>query len=285
MKATFRFSNIEATIPVAEFNSVRAALAWTLPTHGACTVEFDTDQDGWINEPSEQRERTSRSKWLDDCMEGKARHNESLVPSPPGELGPSNREIAQRILQARRDPSATFAYLESFACIVARVHKMGVTFEVPMNDKPTDLGPKRIEDFIENLAGTEHGEIWELRTAVSKYPEEDGTAVDLTVIADTLGDIIVYCLSEANRWGIPIIDVLHAILDSQDSKLEDGKPVWNEGRTKFIKGPNYVAPEPVIEQIVKNAQLDSLEEVMASEIFTTKEKLNERFEFEGEGIN
>ena len=34
-----------------------------------------------------------------------------------------------------------------------------------------------------------------------------------------------------------------AVLDSNDSKLEDGKPVFVEGTTKIGKGKNYQAPD------------------------------------------
>lgn len=33
-----------------------------------------------------------------------------------------------------------------------------------------------------------------------------------------------------------------AVLDSNDSKLEDGKPVFVDGTTKIGKGKNYIAP-------------------------------------------
>jgi hypothetical protein len=51
------------------------------------------------------------------------------------------------------------------------------------------------------------------------------------------------------RHGIPIEPVMHAILDSQDSKLEDGEPVVING--KVHKGQNYVPPEPKIMEIIR----------------------------------
>ena len=61
----------------------------------------------------------------------------------------------------------------------------------------------------------------------SQFANEGGKAVDIAVaIADLLGDIIVYCRSEALKYGLPLEDVLDLIMDSNESKLgaADGKP-------------------------------------------------------------
>lgn len=110
------------------------------------------------------------------------------------------------------------------------------------NDVPTDLGINRMQSFQNILAD----EITEF-TAHTALTEEDR----ITAMADTLGDVIVYCFSEARRWGIPIMEVLNFIMLSQSTKLVDGKPLWNEDGTKFIKGPNYVAPEPQIKELIE----------------------------------
>lgn len=69
-------------------------------------------------------------------------------------------------------------------------------------------------------------------------------------LADLLGDLIVYCASEAKRWNIPLASVLEIIMESNFSKLgEDGKPI-KDSRGKFLKGPNYWKPEPKIEQLL-----------------------------------
>ena len=47
----------------------------------------------------------------------------------------------------------------------------------------------------------------------------------LADMSDWLGDIVVYCASEARRWGLPLSDVLNVIMESNFSKLgADGKP-------------------------------------------------------------
>lgn len=73
----------------------------------------------------------------------------------------------------------------------------------------------------------------------------------LTQVADLLGDIIVYCVSEAKRWGIPIDRVLNIIMQSNFSKLDsNGQPIYDE-RMKLLKGPNYWKPEPKIAELLK----------------------------------
>lgn len=71
-------------------------------------------------------------------------------------------------------------------------------------------------------------------------------------LADLLGDIMVYCTSEATRWGIPIDKVLELIMASNTSKLgADGQPIKNPVNGKFEKGPNYWKPEPAISHLLQ----------------------------------
>ena len=73
-------------------------------------------------------------------------------------------------------------------------------------------------------------------------------------IADLLGDVIVYCRSEALKYGIPLEEVLSIIMDSNESKLgADGKPIY-DANGKFLKGPNYWKPEPKIKELLASAQ-------------------------------
>lgn len=76
---------------------------------------------------------------------------------------------------------------------------------------------------------------------------------DLTIMADWLGDIIVYCASEMMRFGIPIDRTLKIIMDSNFSKLDaDGLPIHKDG--KVMKGPNYWKPEPKLSLMLANCQ-------------------------------
>lgn len=124
---------------------------------------------------------------------------------------------------------------------IERIRKMNETFNLPSNDKPTDQGLKRLQQFYSVVSD-------ELEELDAGYTT-DGP--DFTALADCLGDLVVYVFSEARRWGIPLIDVLHIIMDSQDSKLVDGKPLMAPDGSKFIKGPNYAPPEERIKALLE----------------------------------
>lgn len=127
--------------------------------------------------------------------------------------------------------------------MVARSRWMNKTFNLPCNSRPTDSGNLRLYEF-ESVLHEELSEIKKARQA--KRPIDRFVA-----LADLLGDILVYTLSEAQRWGIDIEAVYNAIMDSQESKLDDnGKPLMAPDGSKFIKGPNYTPPEPEIERII-----------------------------------
>ncbi|CAB5515132.1 hypothetical protein LMG26857_04196 [Achromobacter anxifer] len=70
-------------------------------------------------------------------------------------------------------------------------------------------------------------------------------------VADLLGDVIVYCRSEALKYGIPLEEVLAIIMDSNENRLgADGKPIYDENG-KFLKGSNYWKPEPKIKELLQ----------------------------------
>lgn len=110
----------------------------------------------------------------------------------------------------------------------------------------------RIEKFA-NILDEECTEIGDVIATLNQA--DDGNAEEILLdarvqLADLLGDIIVYCASEAQRWNIPLGEVLHIIMQSNFSKLgADGKPIKDE-RGKFLKGPNYWKPEPFIRELL-----------------------------------
>lgn len=70
-----------------------------------------------------------------------------------------------------------------------------------------------------------------------------------TMLADWLGDMIVYCASEMRRHGLPLEGVLGIIFDSNLSKLdENGKAIIENGKVQ--KGPRYWKPEPSISEML-----------------------------------
>ncbi len=126
---------------------------------------------------------------------------------------------------------------------VHRIKDMNETFQLPSNETPTEQGDARLIKF----EGVLKDEVTELHDVLSMEDQLNR----FVAVADCLGDLVVYCFSEARRWGIPLLDVLHIIMDSQDSKLVDGKPLMAPDGSKFIKGPNYEPPEPAIRELLR----------------------------------
>ena len=51
---------------------------------------------------------------------------------------------------------------------------------------------------------------------------------------------MVYCRSEALKYGLPLEEVLDIIMDSNESKLDaNGKPIY-DANGKFLKGPELL---------------------------------------------
>lgn len=115
----------------------------------------------------------------------------------------------------------------------ARIQDFNKMYGLPCKIDPVMVTPGRLQDF-KSIMEEELKEFDDVKT-VEDY-------------ADLLGDIVVYCTSEALRHGIPLDQVLDIIMSSNASKLgADGKPILDE-RNKVMKGPNYWKPEPRIKQ-------------------------------------
>lgn len=81
----------------------------------------------------------------------------------------------------------------------------------------------------------------------------------LTDMADWLGDVVVYCVSEMAKYGIPMKAALGIIMASNFSKLDaNGKPIYDKFG-KVLKGPGYWKPEPQLRQMLEQAVLESKE--------------------------
>ena len=133
--------------------------------------------------------------------------------------------------------------------LIERIKAMNTQYELPFYDKPTfAILPGDFISRMENFQDILAEELKEGDPVVILQDDPIGT---LTELADWLGDIVVYCYSEAMRYGIPLDEVLSIIMDSNESKLSaDGKPIKDE-RGKFLKGPYYWKPEPVIYALLK----------------------------------
>ena len=130
-----------------------------------------------------------------------------------------------------------------------RITKMNAMYELPILDVPT-LTQRSITSLLK-FEKIMHDEIKEVDEIVLGIDRGDLSDIEiLTSIADWLGDITVYCRSEAMKYGIPLEQVLDIIMDSNESKLgADGKPI-HDANGKFLKGPNYWKPEPKIKDLL-----------------------------------
>ena len=130
-----------------------------------------------------------------------------------------------------------------------RVALMNAMYRLPAQDKPSI--PPDVSDRLRKFKATLLDEVHEIDEIV-EAAQRGADPVDLAVaIADLLGDIIVYCRSEALKYGLPLEHVLDVIMDSNESKLgDDGNPIY-DANGKFLKGPNYWKPESKIRQLLE----------------------------------
>ena len=130
-----------------------------------------------------------------------------------------------------------------------RIAAMNAMYKLPANDRP--MLPADVADRLGKFKATLMDEVHEIDEIV-KLSKDGAAGMDVAVaMADLLGDIIVYCRSEALKYGLPLEEVLDVIMDSNESKLgADGKPIY-DANGKFLKGPNYWKPEPRIKALLQ----------------------------------
>ena len=130
-----------------------------------------------------------------------------------------------------------------------RIASMNAMYKLPAHDRPTL--PADVADRLTKFKATLLDEVHEIDEIV-KLVQEGGATIDAAVaIADLLGDVMVYCRSEALKYGLPLEAVLDVIMDSNESKLgADGRPIY-DANGKFLKGPNYWRPEPRIKSLLQ----------------------------------
>ena len=131
-----------------------------------------------------------------------------------------------------------------------RIAAMNAMYKLPAHDVPTL--PADVAERLAKFKATLLDEVHEIDEIV-QLAKTGGNPADVAVaIADVLGDIMVYCRSEALKYGLPLEEVLDVIMDSNESKLgADGKPIY-DANGKFLKGPNYWKPEPRIKALLES---------------------------------
>lgn len=129
-----------------------------------------------------------------------------------------------------------------------RIEAMNRMYKLPIENMPTI--PSDVVDRLAKFKKTLMDEVHEIDEIVA-LANNGASSLDVAVaIADLLGDVIVYCRSEAFKYGLPLEEVLDVIMDSNESKLgSDGNPIYDENG-KFLKGPGYWKPEPRIKELL-----------------------------------
>jgi NTP pyrophosphatase (non-canonical NTP hydrolase) len=130
-----------------------------------------------------------------------------------------------------------------------RIAAMNAMYRLPANERPTL--PANLVERLVGFKATLLDEVHEIDEIVA-LSKNGGAAIDIAVaLADLLGDIMVYCRSEALKYGLPLEEVLDVIMDSNESKLDPaGNPIY-DANGKFLKGPNYWKPEPRIKALLE----------------------------------
>ena len=126
-----------------------------------------------------------------------------------------------------------------------KVRQFNKVFGLPLPSTPTYEGDARLERFAQILQEEvdEQADISPIADDMDK----------LVALADRMGDIVVYCTSEAYRHGIPLDKVLTIIMVSNMSKLDEvGRPIVVDGKVQ--KGPNYYKPESYIKALLEEEQ-------------------------------
>lgn len=132
-----------------------------------------------------------------------------------------------------------------------RIAAMNAMYKLPANEHPAL--PEDVAARMTGFKATLMDEVHEIDQIVALAQQGAPQEEILTAVADLLGDVIVYCRSEALKYGLPLEDVLDIIMDSNESKLgADGKPIY-DANGKFLKGPNYWKPEPKIKALLQRA--------------------------------
>jgi len=139
------------------------------------------------------------------------------------------------------------------------IKEMNTTYNLPCHDKlmPDPALPDRIQSF-KSILQKEIEELddifinkdieYQFSSQLEKGILSEEVLDSYVALADLLGDVVVYCFSEAARHGIEMGPVLYEIMKSNFTKLgEDGLPIKDEN-DKFLKGPNYVPPEKGIKE-------------------------------------
>jgi predicted HAD superfamily Cof-like phosphohydrolase len=156
-----------------------------------------------------------------------------------------------RIHAVPHPPDPDFNCIPMNKSFALRIAAMNAMYKLPANDRPRL--PEDVAGRLTKFKATLMDEVHEIDQIVELAQQGAPQTEILTAMADLLGDVIVYCRSEALKYGLPLEEVLDIIMDSNESKLgADGKPIY-DANGKFLKGPGYWKPEPKIRALLERS--------------------------------
>lgn len=130
-------------------------------------------------------------------------------------------------------------------------------YKLPVNDVPTTNIGVPVSERLKAFKNILIEEVHEIDEIIEAQESGKSEMEVLTMLADLLGDIQVYCASEMAKFGLPLDQVLAIIMQSNFSKLgADGKPICDE-RGKVMKGPSYWKPEPKLQALLTSLKSQS----------------------------
>ncbi len=107
----------------------------------------------------------------------------------------------------------------------------------------------RLQRFKKTML-EEIGEIDQIIEMVEGPVDEDTARNILVAIADLTADLIVFCVSEQRKFGLPPAAVMKIVMESNMSKLQPDGSAKYDDKGKFLKGPNYYPPEPKLRDLI-----------------------------------
>ena len=145
-------------------------------------------------------------------------------------------------------------------CFTSDVKTMNQLMQVPCNPVTSVPTEDRLTKFI-NILKEEVQEGYEVIEAIEVFNSTEFKSDEariaahaniLALLSDWLVDIQVYAESEMFRHGLSPDFSKDVVMASNFTKLgEDGKPVWRHDG-KFMKGPNFIPPEPALQELYVN---------------------------------
>lgn len=150
---------------------------------------------------------------------------------------------------------------DGFAIFMAAIAAMNRMYKLPVNTRPSFHLPtihgvesplERLEKFVSTLQ-EEIAEYDQVAAAIKKAQttrDENDKDLALVALVDWFADILVYTFSEAIKFGLPIVEALFTVMESNFTKLPpDGIPVY-DNNGKFLKGPNFIPPEKLLKALL-----------------------------------